>query len=415
MTSVFVLLAIAPASLVQGQEQDGATAPDTAPGPGHATHNLRNYLQHMPETDTLTDNWFGLGDKLRDIGITSTLNLWVTYQANVKGGLSTGDDVNGQYWYGNHFDFERMVGLSGASAYLQVEGGWDRGINADVGGLMDVNGMIADDPIGVTILWYDQELLDKRLRFRLGKIDVTTENFDFHGQAVAFDAMPYANTPRTQFLDTGLVNNAAIPFPEAGLAAMMLVEPVERWYVAAAGYDRNDNPSGTNFSNAFEDWMISVETGVAVSFGEAALDGLYYAGYWYSTFPGAPDGQGVYLGAAQQVYRESDADDQGVGLFARYGYGDRSATGIEHFWSLGAQYKGLFPKRDRDVLSLGWAQAFTTGSGFAEPYEGALELYYRARITPWFHISPHFQYIVNPGSNNVADAITLGVRGQITF
>ncbi len=26
-----------------------------------------------------------------------------------------------------------MVGLSGASAYLQVEGGWDRGINADVG------------------------------------------------------------------------------------------------------------------------------------------------------------------------------------------------------------------------------------------------------------------------------------------
>jgi carbohydrate-selective porin OprB len=275
--------------------------------------------------------------------------------------------------------------------------------------------MIADDPIGVTILWYDQELLDKRLRFRLGKIDVSTEAFEFHGQAVAFDAMRYANTPRTQFLDAGLVNNAAVPFPEAGLAAMMLVEPVDQWYIAAGGYDRNEDQFSTNWSRAFDDWMISVETGVAVSFGEASLEGLYYAGYWYSTFLESPDGQGVYLGAAQQVYRESDADRQGVGLFARYGYGDRNETGIKHFWSLGAQYKGLFPNRDRDVLALGWAQAFTTGSGFTASYEGALELYYRARITPWFHISPHFQYIVNPGSSDIPDAITLGIRGQITF
>jgi carbohydrate-selective porin OprB len=308
-----------------------------------------------------------------------------------------------------------MVGLSGGSAYLQVEGGWNRGINDDVGALMDVNRMIAEDPIGVTILWYDQELLDKRLRFRFGKIDVTTEAFEFHGHPVSFDAMPYANTPRTQFLDAGLVNNAAVPFPEAGLTAMMLVEPVDQWYIAAGGYDRNEDQFSTNWSRAFDDWMISVETGVAVSFGEASLEGLYYAGYWYSTFPESPDGQGVYLGAAQQVYRESDADNQGVGLFARYGYTDRSDDGIKHFWSLGAQYEGLFPKRDRDILALGWAQAFTTGSGFTAPYEGALELYYRARITPWFHISPHFQYIVNPGSNDITGAITLGIRGQITF
>ena len=109
-------LALASVSPALGQEADEPAAtsqvdPDGPAGGGHATHNLRNYLQHVPETDTLTNHWFGLGDKLNDIGITSTLNLWVTYQANVKGGLSTGDDVNGQYWWGNHFDFERMVGL----------------------------------------------------------------------------------------------------------------------------------------------------------------------------------------------------------------------------------------------------------------------------------------------------------------
>jgi porin len=431
---MLALLAIAPASLALGQEDGETTVDDAAPiepdeaaatspadhdnppGPGNPVHNRRTYLQLHPETDTLTDHWFGLGDDLRNLGITTTLNLWVIYQANVDGGLATDDEVNGEYRFATHFDLERLVDLPGASAFLRVEGGWNDGINSAVGGLMDVNGVTTgDEPIGVTTLWYEQKLLDERLRLRFGKLDVSLENFDFYGQVVAFDAMPYANDAHIEFLDAGLVNNAAVPFPAAGLGGMVLVEPVERWYVAAAGYDRNDNRFSTNWSEAFDDLMISVETGVAVTLGAASLKGSYYVGYWYSTFPDAPDGQGFYLGASQQVYREPDTDDQGFGLFARYGYADRSATGIDHFWSFGGQYQGPFPTRDRDILGLGWAQAFTSGSGFTAPYEGALELYYRARITPWFHLSPHVQYIVNPGSNDVSDATTLGLRGQITF
>ena len=102
-------------------------------------------------------------------------------------------------------------------------------------------------------------------------------------------------------------------------------------------------------------------------------------------------------------------------MFARYGYADDAPSGIRHFWSLGGEYRGLLPGRDDDVLALGWSQAFTAGSAFSAPYEGVLECYYRARITPWFHVSPHVQYIANPGSKDMADAVTVGVRGQIAF
>jgi carbohydrate-selective porin OprB len=232
---------------------------------------------------------------------------------------------------------------------------------------------------------------------------------------VAFDAMPYGNSPRTQFLDSGLGNNASVPFPAAALAGMLLAEPVERWYVAAAGFDRQSDAFDWDYSNAFEDWMVVGETGVVAPLWKPDRVGSYYVGYWYSTFPGAPDGQGVYVGVAQELYREPGEGNQGLGLFARYGYADRNPSGIRHYWSVGGQYQGLVPERDDDVLAFGWAQAFTREPPFSASYEGALELYYRARLTAWLHASPHIQYIANPGSSDADDAWTLGIRGQVTF
>ena len=390
--------------------------PSEPPGPGHAAHNREVFLKPHPEMDTLTRGGFGLGKKLRDLGVTSTLNLWIAYQGNVSGGLSASNDVNGLYWFANHFDLERLVGLPGAAAYVLVEGGWNEGINQSVGALMNVNGTaVGDEPIGVTRLWYDQKLFSERLRLRLGKIDVTTENFEFHGRSVAFDAMPYANTPRTQFVGAGLVNNASVPFPAAALAGMLLVEPLERWYFAAAGFDRQSDAFDWSYSGAFEEWMVIAETGVVVSMSNPDLCGSYSIGYWYSTFPGAPAGQGVYVGVAQELYREPGTEDEGLGLFARYGYADRNPSGIRHYWSLGGEYRGLVPGRDDDTLALGWAQAFTPGGAFSAPYEGVFEFYYRAGLTKWLHVSPHIQYVANPGSSDADDAWTLGIRGQITF
>jgi len=418
--SYAILLVAATASPSAAQGTAGADAASdparTARPAGHVAKNRDVFLQPHPETQTLTRDWFGLGPKLRERGVTSTLNLWITYQGNVSGGLDTDHDVNGKYWFANHVDLERLVRLPGASAYVLVEGGWNEGVSDAVGALMDVNGIVVgDEAAGVSALWLDQTLMDERLRLRLGKLDVTLDNFEFHGRAVGFDAMPYANTPRTQFLDSGLVNNAAVPFPAAGLGGMLLVEPLERWYVAVAGFDRQSDKFTWSYANAFESWMVAVETGVVVPTWKEDLTGQYYVGYWYSTFPDSAAGQGAYLGVAQELYREPGTERQGLGLFARYGYANRSPGDIRHFWSLGFQYRGPVSGRDDDILAVGWAQAFTRRPEFSAPSEGVLELYYRARLTPWLHLSPHAQFIANPGSTDADDAWTLGVRAQVTF
>ena len=411
---ILVFLIAALSANVRGQNLEERNVADEvgASGSGHISVNLRSYLRPHPERDTLTNHYFGLGQKLNEVGIESTLNFWLLYQGVVEGGLETDDGSSGYYHFSNHFDFEKMFGLKGASLFARVDSSWDDSINEAVGSLMRVNALTyGDEDIGLTQLWLEQTFLEKRIRMRIGKEDVSQNGFDFHGQNASFDAMPYANFEGTQFLDSGLVNNASIPFPESGPGAVLLVEPIDRTYVAAGGISASADAFVFVGSDDFHEWMFPVEIGFVAQPG--GLPGLYYAGYWYSQFEDDPSADGVYLGMAQLLYREPDTKEQGLGVFARYGYA--SDLTIKQFWSIGGQYEGLLPGRDRDILAAGWAQSFTRGEELDEPYEGALEFYYRVRVTPWLHLSPHIQYIVNPGSNDVDDAVTLGLRSQITF
>jgi porin len=401
-------------------EPSSGTAPPAA-ARQHSPRVRRTFLDNFVERDTLTKDWWGGGQKLEDLGITLHLNFWMAFQANVSGGLSTGSDTSGQYRIVTDFDLERLAGLNGAGVFFEVRGGWDDGINADVGSLMPVNGeFLAEKPIYVSQLWYQQDLFDDRLRFRVGKLDVG-EGFDFHGQTVAFDANAYANFGGTQFLNAGLINNFSIALPDFGLGAIVFGEPVERVYVAGAVANANADGTTPGFVDAFgsdSKWFFIAETGLVgeLPSSSGGLPGQVNLGYWSSQFEAAPAGQGVYLGMNQLVYRESADDLQGLGIFARWGWADSDPLGVSDFWSLGAQYRGPIPGRDRDVLGLGWAQSFTVGDPvFTAPYEGVLEAYYLARVTPWFLLSPMIQYVVNPGSTDLDNAVVLSLRAQIVF
>lgn len=244
-----LLVCLAPAflTLAHAQDADDANPADVPPTTsvqlesdaeyvataGHVVENRRSYLQENSETDTLTRNYAGLGSRVNDRGINSTLNLWMLYQGNVSGSISEEEDLNGLVYFSNFFDLDRIFGWNDASFLIRIDGRWGDGIDTAVGTLMNVNTLaVGDDPIGVTRLWFDKHGLDGHLRLRIGKIDITTENFNFHGTNAAFDAMNFANSPRTMFLNGGLVNNSSIPFPESGLGAMLLFEPVDRVYVA---------------------------------------------------------------------------------------------------------------------------------------------------------------------------------------
>ena len=384
---------------------------------GHVVENRRSYLQENSEKNSLTKNYLGFGQKVNDRGINSTLNLWMLYQGNVSGGITEDDDLNGLVYLSNFFDLDRIFGWNDASSLLRIDARWGDGIDAAVGSLTNVNTLaVGDEPIGVTRFWFDKHWLQDRLRLRVGKLDITTENFNFYGTNTAFDAMNYANSPRTMFLDGGLVNNSSIPFPESGLGAMLLYEPAERIYIAGGAIPSDsqeyewDNPFGSDSV-----WLYTAETGTVVDVGADDRLGQYYAGVWSGEFVNAPRGKGIYVGASQLLISKDGSQQNGLGAFFRYGYAQDHPKGVEHFVSFGGQYRGQIRGLDQ-VWGVGWAQAFTDGPGFTESYEGILELYYRGRFAPaWLHLTPHIQYVVNPGSQDISNAWTLGLRLQVTF
>ena len=388
------------------------------------------------ERETLTNNWFTLGEKLAEHGVSVNLGLTQIYQLNLRGGISThrhSGRYTGSYDLELEFDTDKLFRLPGGSVYVHAEGSWSEGLDgSSVGSLFGINGDAGGDrSIDVAELWYEQAFLDGTLRFRLGKLDLAG-GFECRGCPVAFDGGTYANDETSQFLNGALVNNPTIPFPDKGLGLIAYLQPLEWWYVAAGVADAQADARETGFNTAFHgrsDFFSIFETGIVPQMPSrnGKLPGAYRIGLWYDPRPKDRfDGRGVkrddvgfYLSFDQMVLKENadEEDSQGLGLFARYGLADSAVNEIKSFWSVGAQYQGLIPGRDDDVLGCGVAQGrLSQGAGFTASHETAMELYYSARITPWLSVSPSVQYVFNPGGDHdVDDAVVVGVRLQMSF
>jgi len=418
----------------------------TPPAPSEETSSPAAAATEAPEAaqspsllehETLTDRWFGAGDALAARGLTLNLSATQIYQANVHGGLATRRHSNrytGSYDLELTYDLGQAGLIPGGRFYTLAEGSWRQGIGDEsVGSLFNVN----DDADGnrsidVTECWYEQGFLDEKVRVRLGKIDLTG-GFECHGCPVSFDGNSFANDETTQFLNSALVNNPTIPFPENGLGVIVHVEPTEWWYVSAGIGDAEADARETGFNTAFDARHYSVslfETGLVphVETTGGPLTGAYRVGLWYDPQPKAfwkdppqmkRDAGGFYLRADQQVLRETadPADRQGLGVFFRFGLTDERVNPIQKFWSTGCQYQGLVPGRDDDVLGVGMARGLTNRrAGFTADNETGLAVYSAMAVAPWLTVSPHLQYLKNPGGMRESrDATVAGVRVLATF
>jgi len=409
------------------------TADHPTPAAGPDPTPTEPYPPDILQRDTLTGDWFGLGRKLQeDCGITFALSATQVYQINLTGGISThrrNGRYEGSYDAELFLDLEKLLKLPGGLIYLRAEGDWSRGLDpTSIGSAVgNVNGDAYQDlSIALIEYWYEQAFFDKTLAVRLGKLDITG-GFEHHGCAVAFDCNQYANDETLQFLNAALVNNPTIPFPDYGLAAAVIWSPVKWWYVSGGIADALADRRESGFNTAFEGKVFTVqETGVRLELPSprGEMVGAYRFGLWYDSQekPTADgdfdsDSVGFYLSFDQMVYRESADDEQGLGVFFRYGLGNPDTSTIEDFWSVGCQYQGLIPTRDDDVLGFGVAQGTLERKwGFNKPQETIFELYYGCWITPWLQIAPDFQYILNPGGTKASgDAFVIGFRAQIAL
>ncbi|UCF33695.1 MAG: carbohydrate porin [Phycisphaerales bacterium] len=436
-----LILLLPCAGPIQAQDQppeapQEADQPDTDAASGHESQRAPFDLL---TTKTLTGDWGGVRSKLEDEGIRFKIDLMNQLMVNMHGGKETknGHDTAGSYEFNIYLDFEKMELIQGAEFWIRAKGTWG-GDDSDfdkekVGGLFKTNqDASSEEPIFVDKWHWKQRFFDDRLEFRIGRMEPVKDLFD------TSEIMGHEDK---YFMNQALVRNATIP-PRKGLGVFVNWNISDAVYVRAAAIDAHARDRQTNFNTAFHDedeFRCYGEIGWRPKFTSAKgkLPGHYLVGTWYDpttkkkffdTLNGLradrydSEDWGFYLGFDQMVWKENDQpeDQQGIAVAGRYGYAHGEVNMIEHFWAAAIQYKGVMPRRDKDVLAFGAGQGILSGE-YRQLHPGAdretvYELYYSAHVLPWLTVSPHLQFITNTGGyKGDPDTTVAGLRFRMTL
>lgn len=368
----------------------------------------------LMKTDRLTGDWGGVRTKLEDKGFKFSLFYNQTYGWKNNGGAHMAyDDANsGSVDFFGQFDFQKMGLIPGGEALIQVKENWSWNINQDMVGKASSDAVFhpIDDadgqhPIYIDQLWYQQNSDDKKLQFRLGYLD----------QQVILDRNAYANNEDKQFMNTLLDNNSAIIPLIIGPGAALFYNPFDWLSFVWTASDRDALLFHSSLDTTFDgdiNFMGFFEATFKVKtpLPWGPLPGNYRLGllvdprdktsYSGTTTSGADEG--FWLSFDQMVYAEPGKKSEGLGFFARYGCRQENVNRLSTFWSMGAQYQGLLPRRGNDVLGFGYYSAI--GSDDYIEYQNpnfdrqnGYEAYYSIQLTPAFAVTPGGQYIVQPG------------------
>ncbi|MBN1545501.1 MAG: carbohydrate porin, partial [Syntrophaceae bacterium] len=139
------------------------------------------------------------------------------------------------------FDLELTIPVEKYGKFYSLfEVGAGDGIDSDIPSLSGFNDDADDDQnIRLTEIWYEHVWLGERLRFRTGKVNLTTD----------FDANSVANSETDQFLSGGFVNNLAVEFPDDnGFGAMLWASPNDLWDIGVGIADAD-----ADWDDVFED------------------------------------------------------------------------------------------------------------------------------------------------------------------
>jgi len=428
---------------------------------------LPDYSGDIWHRQYLTGDWGGARTELANKGILFDLDVTQLLQGNAHGGKDTNNAFrySGSVDYTFKLDTARMGLWPGGLLTLHGETKIGDNINPKVGSLMPPNyqGLlpVPGDP-GTTTLseFYFMQALSEKFVLLAGKVD---------GTALG-DQNAFASNHRTQFMNTALRINPvlfyATPYTTMGAGAIWLPTKWLQVVTAVTDNDADGAATMTGFNTTFHgrDWCTVLQefdftlkpfdkTGhqrlgwfwTNRDFPELGGDGriqfpgvvgkrliasrllprwlrlLRLGGQVYSLtdLETSADTWGLYYNFDQYLYTEPGDPKQGVGVFGRFGYGGEPNI-FEQFYSLGVSGTGSIPTRDRDTWGIGYYLANINDNinpAFGLHSEQGVEAYYNIEVTPWMHVTPDLQVIVNPGGGfgDRDVAIVYGLRMQMTF
>lgn len=256
----------------------------------------------------------------------------------------------------------------------------------------------------LTNFYWRQELLDGKLGFVLGQLDVT-DYVDVYGLL----------NPWTDFSNLVFGNGPTIPAPGQGLGAAAAFIFPKNIYVLAGLADANGDPTdpweGVNTFLGDREFFKHVELGWFSSYESRYENNIHLTGWQADERkdPGVPNGWGVAFSFNHLI-----AD---VWLpFVRLGYSDGGGgTILDRSITMGF---GRYMRQKSDMVGVGlnWGRPSeeTFGPDLRNQYTA--ELYYRLHLLPHLTITPDVQFVVNPALNPTDDQIwVFGLRARLDF
>lgn len=249
----------------------------------------------------------------------------------------------------------------------------------------------------LTNFYWRQRLLNDRLSFVIGQVDVT----DY------VDVNNLSN-PWTGFTNQAFEQLPTFPAPSQGLGAALQWRLNEQWAVLGGFADANADAADP--------------AGSAQGFFETGETFKHFAVGWSPDWDDRFD-QAVQLTLWQVDDRETAGVEGGQGVafaastrvgqwrpFLRAGYADGGGTFLDRAISVGTGYDA---RGGQDVAGIGfnWGRA---PDNSRDQY--TVEAFYRYGPNDFLQITPEIQYVANPANDPATgDILVLGLRLRVAF
>ncbi|HTV62170.1 MAG TPA: carbohydrate porin [Verrucomicrobiae bacterium] len=405
--------------------------------------DLRPFQFVLPQGH-LFDNWMGLRPKLEDMGFYPTVTFVTDVAGNPVGGKSQGITHADNLGVNLAFDLDTLAGLQGASFLISMSQRDGTSLSSDrIGNVFTVQQVYGGETFHLIDIAYQQELLDDRFEFRIGRIAAGDDFLVIPGDSLfmqnAFDGNPvgiFFNSP------------GMTAYPDATWGALAKVKPTARTYVMGGIYNgdpsiRDDSHDGADMSMNGPVFVIGEAGYERNGFpGDPGLIGDYHIGFWYDnraftdyetvgygTTSGSKRGNyGFYAQVDQVLIAFGDRSrNRGFGICGSALVSpNESVSQMPYFFTGGIISRGFFLSRPKDMAGFGVAYGeFSSDLRHAQEreqlfdpivspqnYETALEWTYRAyfRKSALF-VQPDVQYVINPGgTGKIDDALVLGCQ-----
>jgi len=382
---------------VRSQDSDGGgfATPDSVEGTLAATEErqsegaLEGYLAWKEQFASRTGFSFGFDDQVQLLDSNSgkspsnaagnVLRLYGTWTATGRGTLNNGTlifKVEARSAIGNRISPQALgpyLGYGGLFSTTYSDAGWV-----------------------LTNLYWRQHLLDDRMSFVIGQVDVT-DYVDVNSLASPWNA--FGNLA---------FEIPTIPAPDQGLGGAIQWRMNEQWAVLAGIANANGNAAKP--VDSAQELFESGETFKHLALGwspdwDDRYDQAVQLTVWQvddRKDAGIEGGYGVALTASARVSNWRP--------FFRTGYSDGGGPSLDRAVSVGTGYDARGGK-DLAGIGLNWGRAPGSSRN-----QYTMEVFYRYNPTDFFQITPSIQYVANPANDPATDnLLVFGLRGRVVF